>query len=57
MVSASVPPAGTAGLRAGKLDLPRPVDAPQRFDPMDPGPLPARKASADTDGPPATGTH
>ena len=40
-----------------KLDLPRPVDAPQRFDLMDPGPLPARKATADTDGPPATGTH
>ena len=28
-----------------KLDLPRPDDAPQRFDLLDPGPLPIRKAS------------
>ena len=31
-----------------KLDLPRPIDAPQRFDLLDPGPLPGRKADAGT---------
>ena len=30
-----------------KLDLPRPADAPQRFDLLDHGPLPARKARAE----------
>ena len=30
---------------SGKLDLPRPPGAPQRLDLMDPGPLPARKAT------------
>ncbi|MXY57332.1 MAG: hypothetical protein F4Y41_13225 [Gammaproteobacteria bacterium] len=37
-----------------KLDLPRPADAPQRFDLMDPGPLPARKATNTADPKPAT---
>ena len=37
-----------------KLDLPRPADAPRRFDLMDPGPLPAHKATNATDVPPAT---
>ena len=37
-----------------KLDLPRPVDAPQRFDLLDPGPLPARTAiKTVSDGTPA----
>ena len=39
-----------------KVDLPRPADAPQRFDLMDTGPLPARKAAADTDITQASGT-
>ena len=37
-----------------KLDLPRPPDAPQRFNLLDPGPLPARKALVRTDPPRAT---
>ena len=32
-----------------KLDLPHPDDAPQRFDLLDPGPLPSRKAAPNED--------
>ncbi len=32
-----------------KLDLPRPIDAPQRFDLLSPGPLPARRATNGTE--------
>ena len=35
-----------------KLDLPRPADAPQRFDLVDAGPLPARRATDGIDTPP-----
>ena len=35
-----------------KLDLPRPADAPQRFDLLDRGPLPSRRATDSTDIPP-----
>lgn len=38
-----------------KLDLPRPTDAPSRFDLMDPGPLPARKSTSVSEVPPTTG--
>ena len=37
-----------------KLDLPRPADAPKRFDLIDPGPLPARKATNASNSAPAT---
>ena len=37
-----------------KLDLPRPADAPKRFDLMDPGPLPGRNATGVAGAPPAT---
>lgn len=37
-----------------KLDLPRPADAPQRFDLLDPRPLPARQAKVPERAPPAT---
>lgn len=40
-----------------KLDLRRPIDAPQRFDLTDPGPLPTRKATVGTDAPPTTETR
>lgn len=39
-----------------KLDLPRPADAPKRFDLMDPGPLPLRRATAVSHAPPAAST-
>ena len=38
-----------------KLDLPRPADAPQRFDLLDPGPLPAQRAADGTNAHPAQG--
>ena len=40
-----------------KLDLPRPDDAPQRFDLLDPGPLPVRRAAANDDPSTASSDH
>ena len=37
-----------------KLDLPRPTDAPIRFNLMDPGTLPAQRRADNTDAPPPT---
>ena len=36
-----------------KLDLPRPTDAPHRFDLLDPGPLPGRRSTNVSDAAPA----
>ena len=38
-----------------KLDLARPADAPQRFDLLEPGPLPSRRAADSADAPAAQG--
>ena len=40
-----------------KLDLPRPADAPKRFDLMDPGALPGRATNAGTDPRPTSGAE
>ena len=40
-----------------KLDLPRPDDAPQRFDLLDPGPLPLRNVAASRDHSAASAGH
>ena len=40
-----------------KLDLPKPTGAPRRFDLIDPGPLPARRATNVSDAAPAANTN